>query len=625
MSAFQSFTLGPAVAAMALILAAGAARAAQDETAAREQERAWIALLQSPDAPAADKAITCKRLAVFGSGEAVPALAPLLADEQLSSWARIALEAIPDPAAAAALRESLGRLNGRLLVGAINSIGVRRDAQAVGDLAQRLQAADAEVACAAADALGRIGNAAATQSLRPALAAAPPPVRSAVAEGLIRCAERSLAEGRSAEAAALYDQVRQADVPRPRILEATRGAILARHAAGVPLLVEQLQSADDALFAIGLSTARELAGPEVTKALLDLAAKAPPARQALLILTLADRGDREALPAILQAARSGPVESRVAALDVVKSLGNASCVPALLEIAVQAQEEQVAEAARVALEGLPGEGVDADLGARLAQADGPLRRLLIELAGLRRISAVPALLKAADDADPQIRAAALTALGSVVELGDLAVLIDRAVAPRNAEDAPAAQQALRAACIRMPDREACAGKLAAAMGQAPVPAQCLILETLSAMGGPRALQAVGAAAKASDPELQDAASRLLGEWMTVDAAPVLLDVARTATDAKYETRALRGYLRLARQFTMPDEQRAEMCRTALAVAKRDAEKKLVLEVLVRHPSLDMLKLAVEAGKLPALKDDAAAAALNLRPDRDPQGPIRRGR
>jgi len=149
------------------------------------------------------------------------------------------------------------------------------------------------------------------------------------------------------------------------------------------------------------------------------------------------------------------------------------------------------------------------------------------------------------------------------------------------------------------------------MPQAPLPAKVTILEILSAMGGTRALQTVGAAAKDADPELQDAASRLLGEWMTVDAGPVLLDLAKTATDAKYETRALRGYIRLVRQFVLPDEQRVEMCRNALAAAKRDAEKKLVLEVLGRYPSIDALRLAVETAKIPSLKNEAAAAALAI--------------
>lgn len=604
----RTFTIYVALAVAVSFLVVWPARAADDKKAAEDQETQLISVLTS-GAPA-EKAITCKRLAVYGSGKAVPALAPLLSDAQLASWARIALEAIPDPAADAALREALGKLQARLLVGVINSIGVRRDAQAVDGLTQRLKDADAEVATAAAVALGRIGNAAAIKTLEQSLAAAPAAVRSAVAEGIILCAERLLAEGKTTEAANLYDQVRQADVPKPRVVEATRGAILARGSAGVPLLVEQLKSADRALLSIGLSTARELSGPKVTKALIQELNQMAPDRQASLILALADRGDTEALPAMLQAAQSGSKQVRIAALGMLRRLGNASCVPALLEIAVAADED-VSQAALAALEDLPGEGVNADLAARLAKAEGKSRQLLIQLAGLRRIDAVAALLQAADDPDAQIRSAALTALGETVGLHDLSVLISRAVAPQYAEDAPVAQQALRAACIRMPDREACAEKLAAAMPPAPLPAQVTILEILSAMGGEKALQTLGAAAKSGNPELQDAASQRLGEWMTVDAAPVLLDLAKTATDAKYETRALRGYIRLARQFVMPDAQRAEICRTALQVAKRDAEKKLVLEALERHPSVEGLQLAVETAKVPSLKNEAAATALAI--------------
>ena len=91
-------------------------------------ERDLIRTLKSK-APKADKAIACKRLAVYGSEEAVPALAALLRDPELNSWARIALEAIPGPAADDALRAAMGRLKGRLLVGTINSIGVRRDSK----------------------------------------------------------------------------------------------------------------------------------------------------------------------------------------------------------------------------------------------------------------------------------------------------------------------------------------------------------------------------------------------------------------------------------------------------------------------------------------------------------------
>jgi hypothetical protein len=294
---------------------------------------------------------------------------------------------------------------------------------------------------------------------------------------------------------------------------------------------------------------------------------------------------------------------------VLRRVGDASCVPALLDIVIGGDEE-LSQAAVTAIEGLDDKKVDTDLAARLSQATGQLREVLIELAGRRRIaSAVPALLKAADDSDAPIRSLALTALGETVGPEQLSVLIARVVAPKNSADTPAAEQALRVASIRMPDREASAAQLAKATSRAPLSAKCTVLEILGAMGGPTALAAVGSAAKDATPELQDTASRLLGEWMDVDAAPVLLDLAKTAADDKYKIRAIRGYIRLVRQFTVPDRQRAEMCRMAMETAERDADKKLVLEVMERYPSIDMLKLAVEAAKLPSLKEDASRISL----------------
>jgi HEAT repeat protein len=590
---------------------AGGVRAADDSAriSAGEKQRKLIGVLRS-DAPAAEKAIVCKQLAVYGDKESVPALAPLLSDESLASWARIALEAIPGSAADEALREAAGKLQGRLLVGVINSIGVRRDAKAVDGLAARLKDADVEVASAAAVALGRIGNGMATAALVQSSGAAPAAVRSAVAAGCILSAERLLADGKEAEAARLYDLVRTSDVPKHRVLAATRGAILARRSAGVPLLIEQLRSADKSFFALGLRTAREMSGREVTDALAVELERASPDRQALLMLALADRGDSAALPAVLRAAKRGPDGVRIVAIGVLKRLGNASYVPVLLEAALDGRGE-LSQTAMAVLEELPGKAVDADLAARLLKAEGKSRGVLIQIAGRRRIAAaVPALLRAAEDPDPSIRTAALAALGSTVQLQDLPVLIARVAAPaEQPAEAKAAEAALRAACERMPDREACAEKLAAAIASAPMPVQCRLLKILSVVGGAKALQAVGAAAQAADPELKDAGSQLLGEWMTVDAAPVLLDLAKNSTDAKYQTRALRGYIRLARQFAMPKEQRCEMCRLALANAKRDAEKKLVLTILARYPSLEMLKLAVETARTPSLKADAARTSL----------------
>jgi len=122
---------------------------------------------------------------------------------------------------------------------------------------------------------------------------------------------------------------------------------------------------------------------------------------------------------------------------------------------------------------------------------------------------------------------------------------------------------------------------------------------------------MAAAAKSSDATLQDESTRLLGNWMTIDAAPVLLDLSKTSE--RYSGRAIRGYIRIVRQFgtTMTDPQRVEICKNALDVARQPAEKKLALEVLQRYPSVEMLKLAVKAAQTQAISDDANAAALAI--------------
>ena len=81
-------------------------------------------------------------------------------------------------------------MEGRALIGVINSIGVRRDPKAVEKLIPLTKNATAEVASVAAVALGRIGNSKATAALRQALVDGPDAVRSAVAEGCILCAEK---------------------------------------------------------------------------------------------------------------------------------------------------------------------------------------------------------------------------------------------------------------------------------------------------------------------------------------------------------------------------------------------------------------------------------------------------
>ena len=137
------------------------------------------------------------------------------------------------------------------------------------------------------------------------------------------------------------------------------------------------------------------------------------------------------------------------------------------------------------------------------------------------------------------------------------------------------------------------------------------METLNDIGGKTSLETVATAARSGDDQLRDAGYRVLGQWKSADAAPVLLDLYKSVNDDRLKIRAIRAYIRIARQFDMPADRRAAMCRTALELAERDADKSLVLEVLLRYPSEEMQAIAMEAAKVPALKEQALLVVMGM--------------
>ncbi len=188
-------------------------RGGDSKSATSEQESKAIAVLKS-SATQLEKSDACRELARIGTRAAVAPLAELLGDEKLAHMARYGLEPIPDPAVDQALRDAATKLKGRLLVGVIGSIGVRRDAKAVDLLADQLKNSNADVMQAAARALGSIGTTAAGKALESVLADTPAPNRPAVSEGLFRCAEALAVHGQRGEALAIYARLNRADVPQ---------------------------------------------------------------------------------------------------------------------------------------------------------------------------------------------------------------------------------------------------------------------------------------------------------------------------------------------------------------------------------------------------------------------------
>lgn len=579
---------------LALLLCASCGVIAQETPGGPEAR--LIAVLTS-GATEQQQSETCIALGRVGSAKAVPALAALLDHERLSHAARFALEQIRDPAADEALRAALGRLKGIQLVGAIDSLGVRRDPKAVESLAGFLNAGDATVVQASAQALGSIGTEDAAHALEATLAKAQGAQQIAVCDGLFRCAEALESQGHATRALAIYDAVRGLpQAPHQVHTAALRGAILLRKDEGLPLLIEALHASDRRTALAATRIAGEAQAPGVTKALADELEKLPADRQVLVIGVLGQRQDAVALPVLVALAKSGDPSVRVAAIKAAAEIGDPSLAGTLIDLLLD-KDAGVAGAARAALAGLPGHQVDEEI---LKPRETPYQALMLDMMGQRRIAkAIPVLKGMLDAPDVKLQLAAIKSLGEVADQAELPGLLARLATCADAARIEAYEKVIRGIGAALQDPNAWVPALTDSLGRSTVEAKPALLRLLNVAGGTEALKAVHQALDDDNKDVHAAAIRVLCDWKSVDAAPLLLELAKQSAEPVDRILALRGYLALAMLPNASPESKLAICREAAALIQRPEEKRMLLAAVssLAHPAA--LSLIV-----PYLNDDA---------------------
>ncbi|MGD0093266.1 MAG: HEAT repeat domain-containing protein [Planctomycetota bacterium] len=593
---------------LVVLLCAGLGLCAHE--APGEREAKALAVLKS-NAEVLQKTDACRELALVGTAEAVPALAALLSDEKLSGAARFGLEQIGGTAVDEALRTALGNLKGTQQVGVIDSLGARRDSKAVDALAGLLKDADAQVAQAAARALGTIGTEEAAKGLGAALAGAQGANQMAVCEGLFRCAEAASARGQADKAIAIYDSVRAlAQMPHQVRTAAWRGTILMRKNEGLPLLMEAAHSGNPGLVMAAARIALE-ADSGVAKLLSEELGKMPPERQVLFAGVLGQRGDAAALPALLSLAKAGDKTARVAALKAASEIGDVSAAATMLEL-LKDPEAAVAQAAGAGLAGLRGADVDDAVIKALGTSDQGLRPKLLEIVGKRRMmTALPVLSQMMDAADEGVRLPAITTYGELAGMPELPGLLAKLAANTRASEIAALEKAIGAICSSAENPSACVPELVAALGKAAPEAKPALLRTLRVAGGADALKAVRAAVDDGNKEVHAAAVRVLSEWKSAEAVPVLLELAKSAAEPVDRILALRGCLGMAAQREIAAEARLALCREAAPLIQRPEEKRLLLAAVSSLAAPQALDLIVPYLEDAGVKQEAILAILSI--------------
>ncbi len=579
------------------------------------EEQKLIGVLQSNASPR-DKDAACSRLKFIGTELSIPALAALLANEQLSHSARYALEPMQSPKAGSALVAALGKTSGMTRIGIINSLAYRREADAVPGLAKLVSDSDLQVATAAALALGQIGGPKALLALQNATGNTAGRVHDAVLDSLLRCATRLNDAGKHAEAMAIFKRIYDNQSGDRYRVAAYRGMIQASDAGALPYMTSAIKGKEGAAQTAALQLVRNVHAANATTTFAALLPALEPPVQIALIGGLAQRDDPSAQSAVAAMLKSQTPEVRIAALTALGTLGDASMVSQLAKFAISPNSAEQ-DAARLSLVQLRRGNCSETLLAQLPDAAPAVQAELARALGDRRdTNAIPRLLDLARTGADSARSAALLALGSLVDQPQLESVV---VLVRDAKTPSARDQAvdtLASACRAIKSRH---GKVnldpvAQELASGPAEVRISLFAVCSTLNDPKIRAALRQGVEDTDPKVRAAAVRAMCDTTDAELAPDVLKLARESKEDNFRTLGIRASVRLATQeesAKLSNAQRLETLKALLATSLTDAQKRIVLSGLGQIQDRESLKLIEPFLDEPAVQNEAAQAAIAI--------------
>ncbi|MGA2531462.1 MAG: HEAT repeat domain-containing protein [Candidatus Aminicenantales bacterium] len=581
-----------------------------------KSEQQLIDVLKS-NASLQEKDAACAELKRVGTALAVPALAGLLADPELSHSARYVLESLPAPEAGLALIEALDRTSGLIKAGIVHSIGRRRDTRAVALLARLLADPDGTVAGSAANALGRIGGTEAIRILQGGLSnAGPLALRMAVIDALLAAANQELTEGRRDSASAVFEKLLKIAVPEHVRAAAYRGMIAAADPGrAVELVRAALAGRDGALQMAALEMSRGLNSPEATRVLCESAVKAAPPLKVALIEALRQRGDPAAAPSLAAVVTSTDESVRVAAVAGLGELGDNAVVPLLLEAAGSSSEAE-ARAGRQALLVLKRGEVTQVLISQLTSGKPAARMEAARaLAGRGDKGASASLIAATRVNQEPARGALFTALGQLAEPQDIPALVGLVAEAKDDAVRDQARDALSAACLRLQSGGVHLDPTPIVEGivAAGPRARGALLQAGSVLADERLRAALRSSLSDPDKDVREAAGRALCETRDPGLLPDLMNLAKTSVGPAQRVPAVRGYVRLVtdtENASLSPAERVMALKEILPVARAE-EKWAILAGLARLPDPGALALALTMLNDPATRAEAVQAVTQI--------------
>lgn len=568
--------------------------------------------LLSAEATLAAKDFACRQLSLIGTELSVPALATLLEDTQTEHLARIALQRIPSEAAEKAMLDVLSRTaDASTKIGIMTSLGMRRSSAAVGLISRAAVSFDT----AAAAALGMIATVDAADTLKRVTQSPLPQVRHAALTALAVCADRLAADGKTEDAAVLYETLYAESNPVMVRVAGLVGLSRTRPAQFAEILPEAMLSENAVLQAAALKQVAFINDETVLKTVVAQMDRLSVSAKVILLTALATNGSPLGYRVAIAALTDDTADVRSAACFTLGQIGDGSVVMPLAQAAARASQRDEKDVARAALYQIKGNDVNPAiktvLGDILKIADQQAVAVeLIRAVGQRGAdSLTPLLFETARSDNPSIAQESLRSLQTTAGAEDMPEMA-KLLAYR---PTPAAENTvvIIAEKIDSPDRRA-AALISNWEHLETSAAKAAYLRVMGRLGDDHAIAIIEQSYQSLDAVIQDAAFRAMTDWPKDDFILTIKQAAVESGEVARRVLAFRAYVRMITQSTAQrDDQKVQLLSEAMALTERTAEQRLVLSALAAFGTPESLSVAQKAAAQPDLKAEAQRAVMSI--------------
>jgi len=507
--------------------------------------------------------------------DTIPDLEKLLLRKDTSKLARVGLEKIDHSDAQKALIVGLNKASGTILVGIIQSLGVRGEPSAAPALRRMAKSGNSQITVPALEALGNIPGMESMATLDWCRTNLKRSLRAQATRAYMQCGWKSLSVGDTEAAVEVFDSLLIEIEPMEVRTEAMSGYIRTSGVGAVPVILDTLRSGETELQKVAIEEAGMIPGKDATVALMDAYPDLTEDNQGVLLGILGVRGDPESLPILIQALHHRIPALRILALEALQPFNNSDAVIELLRTSANGSDQEKA-LARKAIMAINESRLPDTLVKAAMNADNTVRNESIEYIRLKNVrKGVAPLLRIADRDVAVMRARAVNAIGHVGTPDDIPPILLLMTKHSDAATHQNAIDAVDRIVRKAPPGENRVFHISKAASDSTYSedARARLVKLLGEIQDDAGLKALGLASKNSSETIQSIAVNALAIWPNSKPTLDLERAARSGKTKAIQDTAFDGALNLiANDTAISDADRLKAYKRQVRLAKTTEQK-----------------------------------------------------